>query len=140
MAKRWSDLSDRSRRLVIAAAIAEAILKTALVIDIRRRPASQIRGSKRMWIVAAVLVCQGTLGTAQWRPCVLPADGHQICPLVAIRRAAVGQFRGVTPFPERAWVSRTLSPLVWQRWAWCMSRSTVAVARVLGISSSNPDG
>ncbi len=37
-------------------------------------------------------------------------------------------------------VRRMLSPLVWQRWAWCMSRSTVAVARVLGISSSNPTG
>jgi hypothetical protein len=39
-----------------------------------------------------------------------------------------------------AWVRRMLSPLVWQTWAWCMSRSTVAVARVLDISSSNPDG
>ena len=28
MARRWSDLSDRSRRLIIAAAIAEAVLKT----------------------------------------------------------------------------------------------------------------
>ena len=56
MARRWSDLSDRSRRLIIAAAIAEAILKTAVLIDIRRRPASQIRGSKRMWIVRETTV------------------------------------------------------------------------------------
>jgi hypothetical protein len=56
MARRWSDLSDRSRRLIVAAASAEAILKTAVVIDLRRRPASQVRGSKRMWIVAAVLI------------------------------------------------------------------------------------
>jgi hypothetical protein len=62
MARRWSDLSDRSRGLVIAAAIAEAILKTAVVIDIRRRPAGQIRGSKRMWIVAAVLVNSAGVG------------------------------------------------------------------------------
>ena len=48
MARWWSDLSDRSRRLLIAAAIAEAILKTAVLIDIRHRPAGQIRGSKRM--------------------------------------------------------------------------------------------
>jgi hypothetical protein len=39
-----------------------------------------------------------------------------------------------------AWDRRTLSPRVWQRWAWCRSLSTVAVARVLGISSSNPAG
>ena len=38
----------------------------------------------------------------------------------------------MTPFPARAWVRRMLSPLVWQRWAWCMSRSPVAVARVAG--------
>lgn len=62
MATRWSDLSDRSRRLIIAAAIAEAILKTAVLIDIRRRPASQIRGSKRMWIIAAVLVNSAGIG------------------------------------------------------------------------------
>ena len=62
MARRWSDLSERNRRLIIAAAITEAILKTAVVIDIRRRPASQIRGSKRMWIAAAVLVNSAGVG------------------------------------------------------------------------------
>ena len=62
MARRWSDLSDRSRRLIIGAATAEAILKTAVLIDIRRRPASQIRGSKRLWIVAAVLVNSAGVG------------------------------------------------------------------------------
>src|SRR6478609_12133016 len=31
-------------------------------------------------------------------------------------------------------------PLVTQTWAWCSSRSTVAVARVLGMSSSKPTG
>jgi hypothetical protein len=62
MAKRWSDLSDRSRRLIIAAAITEAILKTAVLVDLKHRPASQIRGSKRAWIVAAVLVNSAGLG------------------------------------------------------------------------------
>ena len=62
MATRWSDLSERSRRLIIAAAIGEAVLKTAVLIDIGRRPASQIRGSKRMWIIAAVLVNSAGIG------------------------------------------------------------------------------
>lgn len=62
MARGWSDLSDRSRRLIIAAAIVEATLKAAVVIDIRQRPASQVRGSKRMWIVAAVLVNSAGVG------------------------------------------------------------------------------
>ena len=62
MATRWSDLSESSRRLIIAAAIGEAVLKTAVLIDIRRRPASQIRGSKRMWLIAAVLVNSAGVG------------------------------------------------------------------------------
>jgi hypothetical protein len=62
MATRWSDLSERSRRLIIGGAVGEAVLKTAVIIDIRRRPASQIRGSKRIWIIAAVLVNSAGLG------------------------------------------------------------------------------
>ena len=66
MAKRWSDLSDRSRKLIIAAAIGEAILKTAVIVDIRHRPASQIRGSKRMWIIAAVVVNSAGVGSLSY--------------------------------------------------------------------------
>ena len=55
-AQKWSDLSKRSRRLIIAAAVAEAGLKTAALIDIKRRPASQIRGSKWIWAPAGVIV------------------------------------------------------------------------------------
>jgi Phospholipase_D-nuclease N-terminal len=62
MATRWKDLSESSRRLIVAAAIGEAFLKTVVLIDIRRRPASQIRGSKRMWIIAAVLVNSAGVG------------------------------------------------------------------------------
>jgi Phospholipase_D-nuclease N-terminal len=62
MGKWWSDLSDRSRMLIITGVIAEAILKTAVLIDIRRRPTDQIRGSKRMWIAAAVLVNSAGVG------------------------------------------------------------------------------
>ena len=62
MATRWGDLSERSRKVIIATAIGEAILKTAVLIDIRRRPASQIRGSKRIWIIAAVVVNSAGVG------------------------------------------------------------------------------
>ena len=55
-ARRWSDLSTRSRRLIIAAAVSESILKTAALVDIARRPASQIRGSKRIWAPVVVVV------------------------------------------------------------------------------------
>jgi hypothetical protein len=54
MAKqKWSDMSPRKRRLIIVAGVAEAGLKTAMLIDIKRRPASQIRGSKWLWTALA---------------------------------------------------------------------------------------
>ena len=54
--RQWSDLSERTRRLLIAAAVVEGILKVAALIDIRRRPASQIRGRKWVWASAVAVV------------------------------------------------------------------------------------
>lgn len=51
-----SHLSERSRRLIIAAAVAEGCLKIAALIDIKRRPASQIRGPKWLWAAVVVIV------------------------------------------------------------------------------------
>jgi hypothetical protein len=60
--KQWSDLSPRTRRLLIAAAVTEAILKIAALIDIKRRPASQIRGPKWLWAgVVAVVSSAGVM-------------------------------------------------------------------------------
>ncbi len=42
--KQWSDLSDRTRTLIIVGAAGEGILKVMALIDITRRPASQVRG------------------------------------------------------------------------------------------------
>jgi hypothetical protein len=53
---KWSDLSRGNRILIITAAVAEASLKTAALIDIKRRPASRIRGSKWIWAPAVVVV------------------------------------------------------------------------------------
>ena len=61
VARKWSDLSKRSQRLIIVAGAAEASLKAAALIDIKRRPASQIRGSKWKWVAALV---PGSLGIA----------------------------------------------------------------------------
>jgi hypothetical protein len=55
-AKWWSELSKRNQRLLIAAAVAETSLKAAALIDIKRRPASQIRGPKWAWIPAVSIL------------------------------------------------------------------------------------
>jgi hypothetical protein len=54
--KQWRDLSEQSRRWLIAAAVAEGILKVAALIDIKRRPASQIRGPKWVWAAMVAVV------------------------------------------------------------------------------------
>lgn len=61
MARRWSDLSPRTRRLIIVAGIAEAGLKAAVLIDLRRRPAAEIRGSKRAWAAAMLVNSAGLI-------------------------------------------------------------------------------
>ena len=47
--KQWKDLTDAQQRsLVLMGALQLALLAAAL-IDIRRRPADAINGSKRLW-------------------------------------------------------------------------------------------
>jgi hypothetical protein len=60
--KQWSDLSERTRRLLTLTAIAEGILKLAALIDLKRRPASQVRGPKWLW--ATVLAIVSSAGVA----------------------------------------------------------------------------
>lgn len=58
--RQWSDLDERTRRLLIVAGVAEGILKVAALIDIKRRPARQIRGPKWLW--ATVITVVGSVG------------------------------------------------------------------------------
>ena len=60
--QQWSDLPEGTRRLLIGMAIAEGALKIAALIDIKRRPASQIRGPKWLWAsVVAVVSSAGVI-------------------------------------------------------------------------------
>jgi hypothetical protein len=60
--RRWKDLGQGTRRLLVAAAVVEGILKLAALTDIRGRPASQIRGPRWAWATAvAVVSSAGTL-------------------------------------------------------------------------------
>jgi hypothetical protein len=59
--KRWSDMSPRARKLLVSAAIAEAILKMAVLADLRRRPASEIRGRKKAWASAMLVNSAGII-------------------------------------------------------------------------------
>jgi hypothetical protein len=54
--KRWSELDIGTRRLIVAGAVIEGTLKLAALIDLARRPASDVRGSKVKWALAIVLI------------------------------------------------------------------------------------
>jgi hypothetical protein len=61
MRRRWSELSDETRKRIIVVGIVEAILKAAMLLDLRRRPASQVRGSKKAWAASALINSAGVL-------------------------------------------------------------------------------
>ena len=54
--RRWSDLSEGTRRLIIVTAVADSILKGVAILDIKRRPANQIRGPKELWVPVIAVV------------------------------------------------------------------------------------
>ena len=57
MAKqKWNELSPRARRLILIGATFEGSLKVAALIDLVRRPAAEIRGTKARWAAAIVLI------------------------------------------------------------------------------------
>ena len=55
-ARRWSSLSPRTRKIIVAGAVVESALKTVALVDLKRRPASQIRGPKWAWLPGLTVV------------------------------------------------------------------------------------
>ena len=59
--KRWSDLSPQARRAIIVVGIVEAVLKAAMLNDLRHRPPAQVNGSKRLWGWSALVNSAGLI-------------------------------------------------------------------------------
>lgn len=64
MPRRWKDLSPRTRAVIIALAVTEAGLKAAVLADLRRRPAAEIRGPKQAWALSMVVNSAGLIPLA----------------------------------------------------------------------------
>jgi hypothetical protein len=52
---KWAELSPRTRRLIVVGGAFDGILKLAALIDLARRPAGAVRGTKRRWALAITL-------------------------------------------------------------------------------------
>lgn len=59
--QRWSDLSTPQRAGVVGAGLVQLALLVAALVDLRRRPADQIKGSKAMWVTVAFVNFVGPL-------------------------------------------------------------------------------
>lgn len=53
---KWDQLSPLTRRLVMMSGAVDGALKLAALVDLARRPAEQVRGSKKAWAAAIILV------------------------------------------------------------------------------------
>ena len=60
LGRRWSDLSERTRRRLVIGAVVEGILKLVALNDLRHRSAGEIRGRK--WVWAAVIGLANSAG------------------------------------------------------------------------------
>jgi hypothetical protein len=61
IAQWWGNLSPRARLLLAASAAAETGLKVAVLLDLRRRPASQVRGPKWLWASSMIVNSAGLI-------------------------------------------------------------------------------
>jgi Family of unknown function (DUF5652) len=52
----WTDLDPRLRQAIVIVGAFEAGLKIATLVDLAHRPPAAVRGSKRAWAAALVLV------------------------------------------------------------------------------------
>ncbi|MBB2948194.1 hypothetical protein FB565_007977 [Actinoplanes lutulentus] len=64
MARRWSDLSASQRRTIVVVGLVETALKTAMAVDLKRRPAEQVRGPKWVWATATLVNSAGVIPVA----------------------------------------------------------------------------
>jgi hypothetical protein len=53
--KHWQDLTNRQKRGIVVLGALQLALLAAALIDIRRRPAAEINGSKRLWTMVVFI-------------------------------------------------------------------------------------
>lgn len=49
--RRWQDLSPAQQRTIVVAGAVEVVLTSVALVDLARRPTSQVRGPKALWVL-----------------------------------------------------------------------------------------
>ena len=64
--RRWEDRSSGQQRAVIAVGAITTIWQLVMLWDLARRPAEQIRGAKRVWVLASFVRPFGQIAYYAW--------------------------------------------------------------------------
>jgi type II secretory pathway component PulM len=64
--KRWEDLPPEQRKAIVAVGVVTSLLQLVMLWDLWRRPAEQIRGSKRAWVIASFVRPFGQIAYVLW--------------------------------------------------------------------------
>ena len=59
--KKWSEFTPTQQRLIIAGGAVEAVLTTAALLSLAKRPRAAVRGPKALWLAALVVQPVGPL-------------------------------------------------------------------------------
>lgn len=65
-ARQWSDLNENQKTIVLTLISTEIALLLTALIDLRRRPATEINGSKRLWTALAFVTFIGPIAYFVW--------------------------------------------------------------------------
>ena len=64
--RHWADLSPSQQRAVIVVGAITTVWQLVMLWDLSRRPAEQLRGSKRAWVLASFFRPVGQIAYYAW--------------------------------------------------------------------------
>jgi hypothetical protein len=64
--KRWEDLPPGQRKAIVVLGVVTSVMQLLMLWDIWRRPAEDIRGSKRVWVAASFARPIGQIAYLRW--------------------------------------------------------------------------
>lgn len=64
--KSWSDMTPMQKKVVVVAGLAEVVLTTWCLRDLKARPAELVRGPKALWVPAMSVQPVGPIAYLVW--------------------------------------------------------------------------